>query len=38
MRTRLIVAVLALAAGAGFPGVAHAQTCAPTSLISPASG
>jgi fibronectin type 3 domain-containing protein len=27
MRSRLIVAVLALAAGAGFPGVARAQTC-----------
>jgi len=30
MRSRLIVAALALAAGAGFPGVAHAQTCAVT--------
>ena len=27
MRTRLIVAALALAAGAGLPGVAHAQQC-----------
>jgi len=27
MRSRLIVAVLALTAGAGFPGVARAQTC-----------
>ena len=30
MRTRLIVAVLVLAAGAGLPGVARAQTCAAT--------
>jgi fibronectin type 3 domain-containing protein len=28
MRSRLIVAVLAFGAGAGFPSVAHAQTCA----------
>ena len=30
MRTRLIVAALAFAAGAGFPGMAHAQICAGT--------
>src|SRR5262249_12404261 len=28
MRSRIIVAALALATGAGFPVVAHAQTCA----------